>query len=51
MIFKFLEKNSAFFICEDITWPYFNSIDFHKVLRIFPEILKKYFFIEREISK
>lgn len=44
MIFKLLEKNhSAFFMCEDITWPYFISTDFCKVLRICPEILKNTF--------
>lgn len=44
MIFELLEKTkSNFYVCEDITWPYFISTDFPKVLTIFPEALKNTF--------
>lgn len=44
MIFELLEKTkSNFQVCEDITWPYFISTDFPKVLTMFPETLKNTF--------
>ena len=44
MIFELLEKTkSNFYVCEDITWPYFSSTDFPKVLTVFPEALKNTF--------